>query len=468
MQDMHKYRGFWYAQALDHDSHVAPSLETDINADVCIIGGGYLGLWTAIRLKREKANLKVVIVERDLCGGGASGRNGGVATNWWGKFLSVRKLCGHEEALRICRAAESAIDEIGEFCQENGIDAEYRKEGWIWSASSEMQKGSWNTLVDSLNEYGVNPFIALAPGEAQARTGSPKNIEAVYDPNAATIQPAMLARGLRRHALELGVEIYEQTPMKRLERSKLPIVHAEKGSVKADKVVIAMNAWGAIFPELRRGIALVSSDMVATAKAPERLNEIGFTGGEGMTDSRVVLNYYRNTQEGRVIFGKPLGRFGFAGRVGDMYEGPSPAAKKVTEAFHNIYPNMSDVPIISSWTGPLDRAMNGLPTFGHLGGHENIIYGIGFSGNGVATTVFASRIVASLTLEKEDEWSRCGLVETKLKRFPIEPFRYVGGYMVRDALVRKEALEDQNKTAGWLTNKLSSLAPAGYVPTKKN
>lgn len=140
MQDMHKYRGFWYAQALDHDSHVAPSLETDINADVCIIGGGYLGLWTAIRLKREKANLKVVIVERDLCGGGASGRNGGVATNWWGKFLSVRKLCGHEEALRICRAAESAIDEIGEFCQENGIDAEYRKEGWIWSASSEMQK----------------------------------------------------------------------------------------------------------------------------------------------------------------------------------------------------------------------------------------------------------------------------------------------------------------------------------------
>ncbi|TDX22846.1 putative aminophosphonate oxidoreductase [Modicisalibacter xianhensis] len=465
---MSTYRGFWYAEALDHDHHVAPMLENDIDADVCIIGGGYLGLWTAIRLKRENAELKVVIVERDLCGAGASGRNGGVATNWWGKFLSVRKLCGHEEALRICKAAESAIDEIGEFCREYGVDAQYRKEGWIWSASSEMQKGSWNTLIESLEEYGVNPFVPLAPGEAQARTGSPRNLEAIFDPNAATVQPAMYARGLRRHALDIGVEIYEQSPMQRLDRARTPTVHTEKGSVKAKKVVIAMNAWGAIFPELRRNIAIVSSDMVATAKAPERLKEIGFTGGEGMTDSRIVLNYYRNTPEGRVIFGKPLGKFGFAGRVGDLYECPTPAVKEVTDAFHEIYPNLSDVPIVSSWTGPIDRAMNGLPTFGHLGGHDNIVYAIGFSGNGVGTTVFASRIVSSLVQDKDDEWSRCGLVETKIKRFPTEPFRYIGGLAVRDALVRKEALEDRNKKAGWLTRQLAALAPAGYVPTKKS
>lgn len=465
---MERYRGYWYAEALDYDSHVAPALTTSIDADVCIIGGGYLGLWTAIRLKRENADLKVVVVERDLCGGGASGRNGGVVTNWWAKFLSLVKVCGRDEAFRICKAAESAIDEIGEFCEQNGIDAQFRKEGWIWSASSEKQRGSWDILIESLKEYNIDHYVPLDSNEAQARTGSPRNLEAIFDPNAATVQPAMLARGLRRHALDIGVEIYEKTPMTSLERSKTPVVHVEQGTVRAQKVVVAMNAWGAIFPELRRNIAVVSSDMIATAKVPERLKKIGFTGGEAMTDSRVVLNYYRNTPEGRVIFGKPLGKFGLAGRVGDIYEGPTPAVNEITKAFHEIYPNLADVPIISSWTGPIDRSMSGLPTFGHLGGHENIVYAIGFSGNGVGTTVFASRIVNSLVLEKNDEWSRCGLVDTKIKRFPIEPFRYMGGHMVRDALVRKEAFEDRDQTASWLTRRLAALAPAGFAPTKKN
>jgi putative aminophosphonate oxidoreductase len=464
---MNQYRGFWYAQALDQDSHVTAPLTNDISADICIIGGGYLGLWSAIRLKKEQPELDIVIIERDLCGAGASGRNGGVATNWWAKFLSVRKLCGHDEAMRICKAAESAIDEIGEFCQSNGIDAQYRKDGWIWSASSKKQLGSWDTLLEALDEYGVNPFTVLKAGEAQARTGSPKNIAGIFDPNAATVQPAMLARGLRRHALDLGVRIFEKSPMTELERGHPPVVRTEKGSVRSKKVVIAMNAWGAIFPELRRNIALVSSDMVATAKAPQRLKEIGFTGGECMTDSRVVLNYYRNTPEGRVVFGKPLGKFGFGGRVGDIYECPTPAAKGVTDAFHAIYPNLSDLPIVSTWTGPIDRTMSGLPTFGHLAGHPDIVYGIGFSGNGVGTTVFASRIISSLVQDKNDEWSKCGLVETRIQRFPIEPFRYVGGYMVRDALVRKEAAEDDGKTPGPVTRYLASLAPAGYVPTKK-
>jgi len=116
-----------------------------------------------------------------------------------------------------------------------------------------------------------------------------------------------------------------------------------------------------------------------------------------------------------------------------------------------FYPELSDVPVISSWTGPLDRAMKGLPNFGHLGGHENIIFSIGFSGNGVATTVFASRIIQSLVTEAKDEWSRCGLVNQKMKLLPPEPFRFIGARMVRNALVRKESLEDNNQDAGALT-----------------
>jgi putative aminophosphonate oxidoreductase len=461
------YRGFWYAQALDRDSHLAPPLQGSEKADVCIVGGGYLGLWSAIRLKKANPALSIVIVERDRCGAGASGRNGGDATNWWAKYLSLVNICGEAEARRICEAADSAIDEIGEFCAEHGVDAQYRKEGWLWAASNRRQIGAWHGLVENLEKHGVNPFRSVAKEEMQSRTGSPRTLEGIFDPNAATVQPAMLARGLRRVALELGVTIYEKSPLIHLERSTEPVIKTAQGEVKAKKVVIAMNAWGAQFPELHRMIIVMSSDMVATASVKERLDATGFKGGEAITDSRTVLNYWRNTPDGRIVFGKPLGAFAFGNRAGNLYERPTPAADRVTAELRAFYPQLADVPIVSSWTGPLDRAMEGLPNFGYLGGHKGIVYGIGFSGNGVGTTVFASRIIKSLVEEADDEWSNCGLVNRKIKLLPPEPFRYIGAHLVRDALVRKETLQDADRNAGPVTSLLASLSPAGYVPNKK-
>lgn len=460
------YRGFWYAQALDLDSALAPPLEETTQADVCIIGGGFLGLWSAIRMKKANPALDIVIIEKDRCGAGASGRNGGLANNWWAKYLSLMSICGEDEARRICVAAESAIDEIGDFCREHNVDAQYRKDGWLWTASNPRQHNSWLVLTDALDKYNANPFRPLNPDEVRQKSGSPRSLSGIFDPNAATVQPAMLARGMRRVALELGVRIYEKTPLTHLERSKPPVVHTPRGSIRARKVVIAMNAWGAQLPELKRMIVVMSSDMVATSPAKERLDATGFRDGVCVTDSRTVLNYWRNTPDGRIVFGKPLGQFAYASRIGNLYDKPCPAADAVTAELRSFYPQLADVPVINSWTGPLDRAMKGLPNFGYLGGHRDIVYGIGFSGNGVATTVFASRIIKSLVEEANDEWSNCGLVEQKMKLLPPEPFRFFGARIVRDALVRKESLEDVDKGAGLITNLLSSLAPAGYVPKK--
>ncbi|MFW2012501.1 NAD(P)/FAD-dependent oxidoreductase [Acinetobacter bereziniae] len=461
------YRGFWYAEALERESALSPTLQGTVEADVCIIGGGYLGLWSAIRLKKANPKMNIVIIEQDRCGAGASGRYGGFVNNWWTKYLSLVEICGETEARRICEAADSAIDEMGEFCREHHIDAQFRKDGLLWGASNKRQLDAWLGLTTELEKYNVNPFKILSGEEVRRRSGSPRFLAGVFDPNAATIQPAFLARGLRRVAIELGVTIYEKTPMTQLERSEIPVVYTEKGQIVAKKVVIAMNAWGAQFPELRRMIMVMSSDMVATAPAKDRLDAIGFSAGECVMDSRTVLNYWRNTPEGRVVFGKPLGQFAFGGKIGNLYERPSPAAKGVEAEMRSFYPQLADVPVVSSWTGPLDRAMKGLPNFGHLGGHKNIIFGIGFSGNGVGTTVFASRIIKSLVEEANDQWAHCGLVEQKMKLLPPEPFRYIGAHWVRDALVRKESLEDLDRDADFLTNILVSMAPAGYAPKKK-
>ena len=134
--------------------------------------------------------------------------------------------------------------------------------------------------------------------------------------------------------------------------------------------------------------------------------------------------------------------------------------------FRRIYPNFSDVPIATSWTGPIDRSLSGLPFFGRLDGRDDLLYGLGFSGNGVGPTSVGGRILASLALGAKDEWSECGLVREEVGLFPREPVRYVGGRMVIAANRRKERLEDQGQTPGPLTVKLAGLAPAGLVPVK--
>jgi len=458
------YRGFWYAQALDQEGALAPSLQETTRADVCIIGGGYLGLWSAIRLKKNHPGLDVVVIEKDRCGSGASGRNGGLAHNWWAKYLSLVSICGETEARRLCDATVAAIDEIGEFCREHQVDAQYRKDGWLWMASNPKQHNSWRVLTDSLDKYGVNPFLAITPEAVRDKSGSPRALSGIFDPNAATVQPALLARGLRRVAMASGVRVYEKTPLTRLERSAPPIVHTPNGQVHAQKVVIAMNAWGAQFPELKRMVTVVGSSLVATAPMPDRLRAAGLKDGIGITDSRIVLNYWRNTPDGRLVFGRSLGPFAYASKIGDLFDQPSTAARQTSAELRSFYPQLADVPVINSWMGPIDRSMKGLPNFGYLGGHRDIVYGIGFSGNGVGPTVLASRIMQALAMEADDEWANCGLVHQKIKRMPPEPLRFIGGHLMRAALLRKEALEDQDRDAGALTRFVCSLAPAGYVP----
>ncbi|WP_375784873.1 FAD-dependent oxidoreductase [Bradyrhizobium sp. Pha-3] len=460
---------FWLKQAFDRlGEPQGRSLSTHVTADVTVVGGGYLGLWTAIRVKERSPSLKVVVVERDLCGSGASSRNGGFVTSYWAKYLSLHKLCGTDEATRIAKSSAEAVLEISAFCRENAIDAEFRADGWLWTATSAAQIGCWNILINELAKHNVRPFEILDNEEVARLGGTDRNLAGVFEPDAATVQPAMLALGLRTHAQKLGVVIYEHSPMIGLERTRTPKVITRKGSVSSKKVVLAMNAWGAQFPFLRRKVAIVSSDMIATTARPDKLNEIGFVKGVAICDSRMFLNYYRNTPDGRVIFGKSLGHFAFAGQVADHYEGPSPRAGEVEESFLKLYPMLDGMDIESSWTGPIDRSVDGLPFFGRLDNHPDVFYGIGFSGQGVGPTVLGGKILASLALDEVNEWSECGLIRDDVDKFPIEPFRYVGSIVVREALRRKEWLEDHARRPDYFTLAIANLAPVGYVPSRRN
>ena len=458
-------RSLWLQEALAEDETDAPRLQGEVRADACIVGGGYTGMWTALRLKEVDPTLDVALVEADVCGGGASGRNGGFVLSWWPKFHTLEKLCGAEEALRLAHASADAVADIGKFCADNGIDAHYHHDGYFWAATNAAQIGSWRSVMDELDGQGVHPLVELNPEEAARRSGSPVHLGGAFETTGAIVQPALLARGLRRVALERGVRIFERSPMTQLDRgTSSPRVRTPAGSVAAGRVVVAMNAWAARFAEVRRRIVVVGSDIVATERTPDRLAAIGWTDGLSISDSRLLVHYYRTTDDGRIAFGKGGGALGFGRWVGSRFEGEARRRDLVERAFRRTYPMLNDVRITSSWTGPIDRTRTGLPFFWRLGGRPDVFVGVGYSGNGVGPSYLAGRILASLVLGRDDEWARCGLVRTPAGRFPPEPFRYLGGHVVRGAIARKERAEDDGRRADRLTKALVRLAPAGLVP----
>jgi glycine/D-amino acid oxidase-like deaminating enzyme len=407
-----------------------------------------------------------VLVEADVCGAGASGRNGGFVLSWWAKFLALERLCGAVEAVRLARASAAGVTKIGAFCAENGIDAHFRHDGWLWTATSPAQLGAWDETLGRLEELGERPFVRLEPEEVALRAASPVHLAGVFEPTAATVHPALLARGLRRVALERGVRLFERSPVRQLDRMRPPRVRCDSGSVRSERVVLALNAWAAALRELGRALVVIPSDVIATPPIPTRLDELGWPAGTCIDDSRMMVNYWRATLDGRIVFGKGGGGITYGGRIGREYNGVSPRAGWVLDSFHRLYPSLRDVPAERSWLGPIDRSKSGLPFFGQLGQNHGILVGAGYSGNGVGPSFLGGTILASLARGIDDEWAHCALVRQPAG-LPPEPVRYLGGRIVRSAVARKERAEDAMRKPRRVDTLLANLAPAALVPLKQ-
>jgi putative aminophosphonate oxidoreductase len=458
-------RSWWLSEAGPGEGEPEPgrALEGDHRAEVCIVGGGFTGLWTALRIKENAPQTEVVLLEADICGGGPSGRNGGFALSFWHHFASLEQACGTAEALRLARASTDAIDEIGSFSEQHGIDAHYRHDGWMWTATNAAQCGAWNSTVAEIARHGEEPFVAVEPAELVERTGSSSHIAAVFEATAATIQPALLARGLMRVAQERGVSVFEGSPMVALERSTPLIVRTPHGSVTADRVVLAINAWSGQVRELSRAFVVVASDIAITAPVADGLHSSGWRDGSCISDSRLMVNYYRTTRDGRIALGKGGGRLAYGTRIDATFSGNSPIAPELESRLRLLYPFTASAPIAATWTGPIDRTIDGLPFFVALG-RPDLVCGAGYSGNGVAPSVLGGRILASMALGLDDEWARCGLVRRPPRGMPGEPARYIGGNVVRKAVGRKERAEEDGRPVAALDRALAGLAPAGLVP----
>lgn len=466
------HRSLWLNEALGPGAIGENVLQGDVRADVCIVGGGFTGLWTAIRLSELDPKLNVVIVEADLCGAGASGRCSGGVGSWWGKLTSLVEKLGDTDGLRVLQASSAAVRDIDAFVGENDIDCDLRRGPSLWGATAPAQVGAWESVFRTAERLGLTPpWRRLADADVQQRFGrhSPY-IAGVLIDKAIRVQPAKLARGLRHAALQRGVAIYERSPVSHIRADGSGItVETSNGEVAADQVVLAANAWMAHLPEFRPFVTVISSEIVATDPIPGLLERLGMRDFPGGINSRLMVNYGGITPKGQVYLGRGGGTIAFAGRVGPEFDRSEAQIREVEDDFRYFYPELRGTPLPHGWSGPIDRSTTGLPWLGHLAGSERVHFAIGYSGHGVGASALAGRMLASNVLRRNDEWSsltEC-LERARHGRFPPEPIRYLGGQVVRAAVARKEMAERERRSPSRIDAALARLAPGSISDLRK-
>jgi len=459
-------RAWWLREALaaEQPTILAPSLFGDVRADVAIIGGGYTGMWTAWFLGERAPGTRIVLLEADICGGGPSGRNGGFLHGWWEYLPYLAKHYGREGALQIAQEADEVVGGIGTWCRRNGVDAWFEPHGYLRVNAFPREPDDWGRSRMELEQLGAGGTLrAVNHDEVQRICASPAFGNGVFMPSAATVQPARLARGLRRALLQRGVEIHEATPVQRLERTPTGMrLRTPRGSVTADRVVLAVNAWAAGWPGFRTRVLAWGSYMILTEPIPDRLEALGWTGGEAIADSRFTISYFRTTRDGRIAFGAGVGAAGFDGRIGPVFTSDARAIARVYANFRNLFPMLADVRIEDAWGGPIDISADRFPEIGTRHGGR-VLYAHGFAGNGVGPARLAGRILAARLVGSSEAIGRLPLFGHRQRFLPPEPFRYLGARAIREALIRSDDALDAGRRPGLLT-RLVTFVPSllGY------
>ncbi|HET7235251.1 MAG TPA: FAD-dependent oxidoreductase [Actinomycetota bacterium] len=448
-------RSWWLEEALALPEFAGPEvlpLRGETRADVVILGGGYTGMWTAWFLKERSPDLDVVLLEADICGGGPSGRNGGFCDGWWGHLGDLVRTYGESDALELLMTVGRSPAEIGAWCERHGVDAWFTHAGDLAVETNPTHRGIADATLELAARLGIaDEYEALTPLQVQERCASPAFGAGMLIHDAANVQPARLARGLRRVLIEAGVRVFEGSPVTRFRSSKPVVAETPLGSVRAAEAVIGLGAWATWWREFYARTTVRGSYMVVTEPAPERLAALGWTGGEQIRDRRSSIHYARATRDGRIALGLGGLQPDLARHIDHRYDFEERFVRRVAQDLVRLFPPFEGVPIEAGWGGPINVSGFTMPFFGSTGRHGNIHYGLGYTGNGVGPSHLGGKILASLVLHAGDGFTRLAVVTKRPKRFPPEPIRSPGMLIANAAIRRKDDLEDAGRRVDPLT-----------------
>jgi glycine/D-amino acid oxidase-like deaminating enzyme len=452
----HTAHGFWLDEAGSPPPR--PPLSGEVDADIVVVGGGFTGLWTAWGILAEDPGARVVVLDAAGCGQAPSGRNGGFVNAMSFSLPSMEARFGSRRALAVARAARQSVQDVGRWCEEQRVDAWYRRSGYLQVSTAPAHDHSWEPITDAWRRHGEpQACVPLGAEEVRARCDSPRFRGGAFYPDAATVQPARLALGLRARLVERGVAVHEHTRVLRVDGSRGGVrVETEGGRVRAGAAVLAVGPAAPSVRPLRRRLTVTSSHIVITEPVPDVLEEIGWTGGECITDSRAMLHYFRTTPDGRIAFGWGGGRVAPGSRIRGRAEVDPDVVAELEAHLVEFFPALAGRRIEHAWGGPIDVSPTHLPIVGTLGS-DRVHYAFGYTGNGVGPSHMVGRVLASMALDRRDEWTDLAIVEPPPVRVPPEPLRYVGGAIVRRAVLRKERFDERGRRADPLTRAVAGL-----------
>ena len=438
-----------------------PSLGGDADYDVCIVGAGFTGLWTAYSLVVAQPDLRVIVLEHEIAGFGASGRNGGwVSAGIAGVAARYAKRAGREAVVRAERATFEAVDEIGRVVAAEGIDCGFHKGGVLMVASDAAQQARLRKLVDQRHAlgWGHDDVRLLDPDERAARPNVAGTVEASFSPHGARVDPARLVRGLAEACERRGVRISEKTTVSRIEPG---IVRTSRGMVGADHVVRATEAFTiALTGEARRYLPLYSL-MIATEPLPDdAFADLRWDGGETIADLRHLFFYAQRTTDNRIAIGGRGAPYRLGSPLNPAYERMPKVRERLERTVRERFPQAAGARITHHWGGPL-----GVPRDWCMAIAYDRETGVGsaggYGGHGVVAASISGRTMADLILGRDTDLTTLPWVGHRQRNWEPEPLRFIASRAIVGILGSADRIEPR---LGHTARRVRLVAP--FMPPR--
>ena len=425
-----------------------PELTKDLRSDLLVIGAGYTGLWTALLAKEQNPTRDVVLLEAGEVATGASGRNGGfVDASITHGFLNGLSRWPREVAI-LEKIGEANLDAIETTIKRLGIDCDYRRVGEIDIATEPYLLDEFKEIMELTEPYDLR-YQLFSREQLYEIVKSPIFLGGIKRPDSSLVNPAQLAWGLRKACLNRGVQLYEKTPVIKLEEeNNLVIAHTPHGRIRANRVALATNAYPPLLKRISYYIVPVYDYAIMTEPlTPSHRNSMGWHGREGLSDGNRQFHYFRTTADGRILWGGYDAIYHWNNGVGLQLEQRPASFARLAEHFFQAFPQLEGVRFTHTWGGAIDTCSRFSPFWG-TAHHGKTAYSMGYTGLGVGASRFGALVVLDLLNGRHTERTALEFVKTKPLPFPPEPLRSIGIKLSQWSM--RQADENQGRENLWL------------------